>query len=159
MTEGRPVRDETESPHPIPDSRRPASPGTRPIPDGWPRGSGYSHAVSAEGRTLFLSGQIGWNPITERVVEGGMAAQGRQAFMNIVALLAAGGAEPTHLVRLTWFVTGREAYLRERRAIGAAYREIFGRHYPAMSVVVVSTLLEPGAEIEIEATAVVPPNA
>jgi enamine deaminase RidA (YjgF/YER057c/UK114 family) len=152
MTEGRPVLDETESPHPIPDSRF-------PIPDGWPRGNGYSHAVSAEGRTLFLSGQIGWNPITERVVEGGIAAQARQAFMNIVALLVAGGAEPAHLVRLTWFITGREAYLRERRAIGAAYREVFGRHYPAMSVVVVSTLLEPGAEIEIEATAVVPPNA
>ena len=142
------------SPFPVP-----APTASEIRPNGWPRGSGYSHAVSAEGRALFLSGQIGWNPITERVVEGGMAAQARQAFMNIGALLAAGGAEPAHLVRLTWFVTGREAYLRERRAIGAAYREIFGRHYPAMSVVVVSTLLEPGAEIEIEATAVVPPNA
>jgi enamine deaminase RidA (YjgF/YER057c/UK114 family) len=135
--------------NPIPDSRF-------PIPDGWPRGSGYSHAVSAEGRTIFVSGQIGWNPVTERLVEGGMAAQTRQALMNIAAVLAAAGAEPAHLVRLTWFITGREAYLRERRAIGAAYREVFGRHFPAMSVVVVATLLEPGAEVEIEATAVIP---
>ena len=152
MRNEEPTRGEIDPARPIPDSRF-------PIPDGWPRGNGYSHAVSDEGRTLFLSGQIGWNPITERVVDGGIAAQARQAFMNIVALLAAGGAEPAHLVRLTWFVTGREVYLRERRAIGAAYREIIGRHYPAMSVVVVSTLLEPGAEIEIEATAVLPPNA
>ena len=128
-----------------------------PIPDGWPRGSGYSHAVVAEGRQLFISGQIGWNPITERLVDGGIAAQARQALANIAAVLAAAGAEPAHLVRLTWFITGRETYLRERRAIGAAYRELLGRHFPAMSVVVVSTLLEPGAEVEIEATAVIPP--
>jgi enamine deaminase RidA (YjgF/YER057c/UK114 family) len=145
----QPPRGDTKPVQSIPDSRF-------PIPDGWPRGNGYSHAVSAEGRTLFISGQIGWNPITERLVDGGMAAQTRQALVNIVAVLGAGGAEPGHLVRLTWFVTGREAYLRERRAIGAAYREIIGRHFPAMSVVVVSTLLEPGAEVEIEATAVVP---
>jgi enamine deaminase RidA (YjgF/YER057c/UK114 family) len=125
-------------------------------PDKWPQGSGYSHGISAEGRTLFISGQIGWNPITERLVEGGIAAQTRQALANIAAVLTAGGAEPAHLVRLTWFITSREAYLRERRAIGVAYREFFGRHFPAMSVVVVSTLLEPGAEVEIEATAVVP---
>jgi enamine deaminase RidA (YjgF/YER057c/UK114 family) len=85
-----------------------------------------------------------------------MAAQTRQALANIAAVLAAAGAEPAHLVRLTWFITGREAYLRERRAIGAAYREVLGRHFPAMSVVVVATLLEPGAEVEIEATAVIP---
>ncbi len=96
---------------------------------------------------LFVSGQIGWNPITERLVDGGMAAQTRQALVNIVAVLVAGGAEPAHLVRLTWFITGREAYLRERRAIGAAYRDVIGRHFPAMSVVVVATLLEPGAEV------------
>jgi enamine deaminase RidA (YjgF/YER057c/UK114 family) len=142
--------------NPSPDSRRPASPGSRPIPDGWPRGSGYSHAVVAEGRQIYISGQIGWNPVTERLVEGGMAAQTRQALANIATVLAAAGAEPAHLVRLTWFITGREAYLRERRAIGAAYREVFGRHFPAMSVVVVATLLEPGAEVEIEATAVIP---
>jgi enamine deaminase RidA (YjgF/YER057c/UK114 family) len=139
------------SPFPVPGQS-----GTEIRPDGWPRGSGYSHAVSAEGRTIFVSGQIGWNPVTERLVDGGMAAQTRQALANIAAVLAAAGAEPAHLVRLTWFITGREAYLRERRAIGAAYREVFGRHFPAMSVVVVATLLEPGAEVEIEATAVIP---
>jgi enamine deaminase RidA (YjgF/YER057c/UK114 family) len=110
----------------------------------------------AEGRSLFLSGQIGWNPITERLVDGGLTAQTRQALANIATLLAAAGAEPAHVVRLTWFITSREAYLRERRAIGAAYRDVMGRHFPAMSIVVVSTLLEPGAEVEIEATAVVP---
>jgi enamine deaminase RidA (YjgF/YER057c/UK114 family) len=127
-----------------------------PIPDGWPRGSGYSHAVSAAGRQLFLAGQIGWDPVAQKLVEGGLVAQTRQALANIVAVLSAGGAQPTHLVRLTWFITDRDAYLRERRAIGAAYRDAIGRHFPAMSVVVVSALLEPGAEVEIEATAVVP---
>ena len=139
------------SPFPVPGQS-----GTEIRPNGWPRGAGYSHAVSVEGRQIYISGQIGWNPITERLVDGGMAAQTRQALANIAAVLAAAGAEPAHLVRLTWFITGREAYLRERRAIGAAYREVFGRHFPAMSVVVVATLLEPGAEVEIEATAVIP---
>ena len=156
---GRPAND-ARSAQPVPGSPFPVpgQSGSEIRPDGWPRGSGYSHAVAAEGRQIFISGQIGWNPITERLVEGGMAAQTRQALANIVAVLAAAGAAPAHIVRLTWFVTGREAYLRERRAIGAAYRELFGRHFPAMSVVVVATLLEPGAEVEIEATAVIPPS-
>ena len=85
-----------------------------------------------------------------------MAAQARQAFQNIVAVLAAAGATPDSLVRLTWFITDRDAYLRDTTGIGAAYREVIGRHFPAMSVLVVSALLEPGAVIEIEATAVVP---
>lgn len=135
--------------HSIPDFRF-------PIPDGWPRGSGYSHAVVAEGRQIFIAGQIGWDPVIMKVVSGGVVAQSRQAFANIAAVLAAAGATPAHLVRLTWFVTDRDAYLRERAAIGAAYREVLGRHFPAMSVVVVAGLLEPGAEVEIEATAVLP---
>ena len=139
------------SPFPVP-----ARGGGEIRPADWPAGSGYSHGVSSEGRFIILSGQIGWNPITERLVEGGIAAQTRQALANIATLLAAGGAEPAHLVRLTWFITSREAYLRERRTIGSVYREVIGRHFPSMSVIVVSTLLEPGAEVEIEATAVVP---
>ena len=127
-----------------------------PIPDGWGRGSGYSHVVVAEGKQIFIAGQIGWDPITRVVIPGGMVAQASQAFENISTVLDAAGATADHLVRLTWFITDRDAYLRDAKAIGAAYRDKLGRHYPAMSVIVVSALLEPGAVIEIEATAVVP---
>ena len=126
-------------------------------PTSWPGGSGYAHGVAAEGRQLFVAGQIGWDPVTHVMVPGGLVAQTRQALANVAAVLAAAGAEPVHLVRLTWFVTDRAGYLRDRKAIGAAYRDVIGRHYPAMSVVVVAGLLEQGAEVEIEATAVVPP--
>ena len=149
MSDARSLGGETVTQRSIPDSRF-------PIPDGWARGSGYSHAVAAEGRQIFIAGQIGWDPATMKVVPGGVVAQSRQAFANIAAVLAAAGATPANLVRLTWFITDRDAYLRERAAIGAAYREVLGRHFPAMSVVVVAGLLEPGAEVEIEATAVVP---
>ena len=125
-------------------------------PADWPQGSGYSHGFSAEGRAVFVAGQIGWDPITQTVVPGGMSAQVRQAFANIAAVLDAAGARPEHLVRLTWFITDRDAYLRERKTIGAAYREVIGRHFPPMSVIVVAGLLEPGAVVEIEATAVIP---
>ncbi len=125
-------------------------------PANWPPGSGYSHGYSAEGRAVFLAGQIGWDPVTQMVVPGGMSAQVRQALANIVTVLEAAGARPADLVRLTWFVTDRDAYLRDRKAIGAAYREIVGRHFPPMSVIVVAGLLEPGAVVEIEATAVIP---
>jgi len=138
------------------DSKPSGSESRFPVPEGWPRGSGYSHGVVAEGRQVFVAGQIGWEPVTRKVVSGGLATQARQAFQNILAVLRAAGAHPEHLVRLTWFITNRDAYLDARDAIGAAYRETIGRHFPAMSVVVVSALLEPGAEIEIEATAVVP---
>ena len=124
-------------------------------PANWPQGSGFSHGFSAEGRVVFVAGQIGWDPITQTVVPGGMSAQVRQAFANIVTVLDAAGARPDHLVRLTWFITDRDAYLRERKAIGSAYREVVGRHFPPMSVIVVAGLLEPGAVVEIEATAVI----
>ena len=130
-----------------------------PLPTGWPRGSGYAHAVSADGRLLFISGQIGWDPVRERLVTGGLVDQTRQALQNIAAVLAAAGAEPSHLVRLTWFITDRDAYLRDRKSIGAAYRDVIGRHFPTMSVIVVAGLLEPGAMVEIEATAVIPHGA
>ena len=149
MSSARDPHGDVSPGQPIPDSRF-------PIPEGWSRGSGYSHAVVAEGRQIFIAGQIGWDPVTMKVVPGGLVAQTRRAFANIAAVLTAAGATPAHLVRLTWFITDRDAYLRERAAIGAAYREVLGRHFPAMSVVVVAGLLEPGAEVEIEATAVLP---
>ena len=125
-------------------------------PDGWPRPAGYADGVVAEGRILAISGQIGWDPTTGAFGSDDFAEQTAQALRNVVAVLRAGGAEPAHLVRLTWFVTDRAAYVAARRAIGTAYRAILGAHYPAMSVVVVAGLLEERALVEIEATAVVP---
>jgi enamine deaminase RidA (YjgF/YER057c/UK114 family) len=112
--------------------------------------------MSSEGRLVFVAGQIGWDPATQKLAAGGFDAQTRQALENIVAVLAAAGAQPRHLVRLTWFITDRDAYLLARKAIGAAYRDVIGRHFPTMSVLVVAGLLEPRALVEIEATAVVP---
>jgi enamine deaminase RidA (YjgF/YER057c/UK114 family) len=102
---------------------------------------------------VFVSGQIGWDG-AEHIVSDDFAAQARQALANIVTVLATAGAKPEHLVRLTWFVTSRDEYNAALTAIGASYRELIGRHYPAMSVVVVAGLLEPRAKVEIEATAV-----
>jgi enamine deaminase RidA (YjgF/YER057c/UK114 family) len=128
-------------------------------PEGWGRGSGYAHGVVAEGRVIFCAGQIGWDPRTRRLVEGGFAAQVAQALSNVVELLAAAGAGPGDVARMTWYITDRSAYLDAAASIGTAYRERFGRHYPAMSVVVVAGLLEAGALVEIEATAVLPPTS
>jgi enamine deaminase RidA (YjgF/YER057c/UK114 family) len=125
-----------------------------PVPDGWPRGSGYSHAVVAEGRAIYIAGQIGWDPVSLQLANGGLIGQTRQALQNVVAVLASAGAGPAELVRLTWFVTDRDAYLVARQAMGEVYREVIGRYFPAMSVVFVSALVEPGALVEIEATAV-----
>lgn len=124
-------------------------------PDGWARPRGYANGVSATGRLIFVAGQIGWNA-EQQLVAGGLVAQTRQALGNIVAILAVDGARPEHLVRLTWYVTDRASYLAEGTALGAAYREVIGRHFPAMSAVEVRALMEPGAVVEIEATAVVP---
>lgn len=125
-------------------------------PAGWPRPSGYSDGVSVSGRLVALAGQIGWNPATAKFESDQLTAQTRQALTNVVTLLAEAGAEPRHLVRLTWFLTDREAYMGARPEIGAAYREVIGAHYPPMSLVFVSSLVEPRAKVEIEATAVVP---
>ena len=129
-------------------------------PRDWPRGSGYAHGFAAEGRLLFVAGQIGCDPrAPTTLVSGGLVAQTRQALENVVTVLSAAGAEPSNLVRLTWFVTDREAYLRDRASIGEVYRDVVGRHFPAMSVIFVAGLVEPGALVEIEATAVIPPIA
>ena len=125
-------------------------------PPGWPRPRGYSNGVSAVGRMVAVSGQIGWDPATERIVSTDFAAQADRALENLVSVLAAGGATPAHVVRLTWFVTDRAAYLAARVALSSLYRKHFGTHYPAMSVIFVTSLVEEGALVEIEGTAVVP---
>jgi enamine deaminase RidA (YjgF/YER057c/UK114 family) len=122
-------------------------------PPGWARPRGYANGVAAAGRQVFVAGQIGWDA-GQRIVSDDFAAQARQALANVVAVLACAGARPEHLVRLTWYVTSRDDYNASLAEIGASYRELIGRHYPAMSVVVVAGLLEPRAKVEIEATAV-----
>ncbi len=126
------------------------------LPDGWPRPRGYANGAVATGKFAVFAGQIGWDPATSVIASDDFAAQTRQALHNIVALLLAAGARPTDLVRLTWFITDRDEYVAASREIGTAYREIIGSHYPTMSVIVVSGLLEPRARVEIEATAVIP---
>ena len=123
-------------------------------PPDWLRPRGYSNGIAAEGRQVFISGQIGWNA-EQQFAGDDLAAQVRQALANVVEVLACAGAKPEHLVRLTWYVTSREEYYASIERIGAAYREVIGRHFPAMSVVVVAGLLEPRAKVEIEATAVI----
>ncbi len=124
-------------------------------PEGWPRPRGYANGVSASGRTIFVAGQVGWDA-KQRIVEGGMVAQTRQALENIVTILALDGARAEHIVRLTWYVTDRDAYLKAGLALGVAYRQVMGKHFPAMSAVEVKSLMEPDALVEIEATAVLP---
>jgi enamine deaminase RidA (YjgF/YER057c/UK114 family) len=125
-------------------------------PEGWLAPRGYSNGISATGRVISIAGQIGWNPVTCQIETANFVAQVAQALRNVVAILARAGAKPDHLVRMTWFITDRGEYMSTRGAIGDVYREIIGRHYPAMSVVVVHGLIEPDADIEIEATAIVP---
>ena len=125
-------------------------------PSEWPQGSGYAHGMMAEGRVLCLAGQIGWDARTQLVVPGGLVPQIRQALANVVTVLEAGGGTPSDIVRLTWFITDRDGYLREQKAIGSAYRDVMGKHFPAMSVIVVAGLLERDALVEIEATAILP---
>jgi enamine deaminase RidA (YjgF/YER057c/UK114 family) len=123
-------------------------------PPGWAPPRGYANGVAAAGRQVYVGGQIGWDA-NQRIVSDDFTAQARQALANIVAVLTAAGAKPEHLVRLTWYVTSRDEYNAALAGIGAAYRELIGRHYPAMSLVVVAGLLEPRAKVEIEATAVI----
>lgn len=125
------------------------------LPNGWPRPRGYANGVAASGTVISVAGQIGWTP--QGVFESDdLVAQVRQALANVVAVLAAGGAEPRDLVRLTWFVVDRDEYVARGSEIGAAFREIIGHYDIAMSTVQVVALVEPRAKVEIEATAVVP---
>lgn len=124
-------------------------------PRNWKPAVGYANGITARGRMIFTGGLVGWDA-DQHFQTDDFAGQVRQVLENIVAVLAEGGAGPQHLVRLTWYVTDKHEYLGALREIGAAYREVIGRHYPAMALVQVAGLVEDRAKVEIEATAVVP---
>ncbi|MCW6530440.1 RidA family protein [Sphingomonas sp. MMSM20] len=124
-------------------------------PAGWPRPKGYSNAIEARGRQIFVSGLVGWNE-EEKFERTDLAGQFEQILRNLVALLVEADAGPEHVVRMTWYITDRADYLDNARRIGEIYRAIMGRNYPAMAVVQVVALMEAAAKIEIEVTAVVP---
>jgi enamine deaminase RidA (YjgF/YER057c/UK114 family) len=124
-------------------------------PEGWAKPKGYANGVAAEGRLVFVGGQIGWNGQCQFETDD-FVGQVRQTLQNIVDVLAAGGARPEHVVSMTWYVTDKREYLASLAAMGKTYREIMGRHFPAMAVVQVTALVEDRAKVEIQATAVVP---
>ena len=124
-------------------------------PKNWKPALGYSNGMAARGRLVVTGGIIGWN--ADQVFEtDDFAGQAAQVLRSIVEVLACAGARPEHLVRLTWYVTDKREYLASLKALGSAYREIIGKHYPAMALVQVVALVEDRAKVEIEATAVVP---
>jgi enamine deaminase RidA (YjgF/YER057c/UK114 family) len=125
------------------------------LPPGWPRGKGYSHGIEAEGKLVFVAGQIGWNEKGE-IVSNDFVAQLRQALLNTRAVLAAAGAGPEHIARMTWYILDKKEYLARLSEVGAVYREVLGRNYPAMAVIEVKGFIEDGARLEIETTAVIP---
>jgi enamine deaminase RidA (YjgF/YER057c/UK114 family) len=124
-------------------------------PPDWPRPKGYANGVATRGSLVFVSGIVGWNA-QEQFASSNFAAQVRQALLNIVEILQQAKAKPEHIARMTWYVLDKDEYLASAEEMGAAYREIIGRHYPAMTVVEVSGLVEANARVEIEVTAVVP---
>ena len=124
-------------------------------PKNWDPTTGFSNGVAAEGRQVFVAGQIGWNARQE-IVDDDFVAQVEQALRNVVDILAEADARPEHLVRLTWYITDRREYLARSSEVGLAYRRVIGRHFPAMTLVQVMALVEERAKVEIEATAVVP---
>jgi enamine deaminase RidA (YjgF/YER057c/UK114 family) len=126
-------------------------------PQGWAPAKGYANGVAAEGRQVFIAGQIGWNESCEFVSDD-FIAQVEQALKNILAVLKEAGGGPEHLVRLTWYLTDKGEYVARQRELGEAYRRVLGKNFPAMSAVVVMALIEDRAKVEIEATAVIPPG-
>jgi enamine deaminase RidA (YjgF/YER057c/UK114 family) len=124
-------------------------------PSRWPRPKGYSNGIAASGRTIFVSGMIGWNEKGE-IVSSDFVAQVAQALRNIVEVLAEANANPAHIVRMNWYVLDKEEYVSAYKQLGATYREIIGSHFPAMTAVQVASLIEDAARVEIEVTAVVP---
>ncbi len=124
-------------------------------PRNWKPAKGYANGVAADGRMIFVAGQIGWNAAQEFESED-FVAQIRQALRNIVAVVGEAGGKPEHITRLTWYVIDKKEYLTRLAEIGEAYRSVMGRHFPAMTMVQVSALMEDPAKVEIEASAVVP---
>ena len=124
-------------------------------PPGWRRPGGYSNGVAAEGRFVFVAGLIGWDENSEFQSDD-FIAQTAQALKNTVAVLAEAGAGPEHVTRMTWYITDKQEYLTHGRELGEVYRDIMGRHYPAMAMVQVAGLMDDRAKVEIETTAVVP---
>jgi enamine deaminase RidA (YjgF/YER057c/UK114 family) len=127
-------------------------------PKHWARTRGFSHGVAAEGRQVFVAGQVGWN-VRQEIVGDDFVAQVEQALHNVVDILAEADARPEHLVRLTWYVCDKQEYLKRSSEVGEVYRRIIGRHFPAMTLVQVAALVEDRARVEIEATAIVPIRA
>lgn len=127
-------------------------------PEGWPRPRGYSNGMAARGEVLAIAGQIGWDE-EEALVSAEFVPQFRQALANVAAVLTAAGGRPEHLLSLTIYVTDKHEYVREIAGVGAAYREILGKHFPAMALVQVADLLLPGAKVEIQGLAVLPAPA
>ena len=124
-------------------------------PRGWRPSKGFSNGVVAQGRTIFLAGQVGWNA-EQRFESGDFIAQARQALANIVTLVQEAGGRAEHITRLTWFILDKQEYLSRQRELGEVYRSVMGKHFPAMTLVQVGALVEDAAKVEIEATAVVP---
>lgn len=124
-------------------------------PRNWKAPKGYANGIAAEGKQVFVAGQVGWNERSEFDSDD-FVAQVEQALSNIVRVVAEAGGEPRHLTRLTWYVTNKTEYVTRQREVGDAYRRVVGRYFPAMTLVVVAGLLEDGAKVEIEATAVIP---
>ena len=124
-------------------------------PRNWKPTRGYANGVAAEGRMVFLAGQIGWNA-EQKFESRDFVAQTRQALRNIVAIVQEAGGKPEHITRLTWFITDKDEYLSRLSEVGEAYRSVMGKHFPAMTMVQVAALIEDDAKVEIEALAVVP---
>lgn len=124
-------------------------------PAAWARPRGYSNGVVAEGRQVFIAGQVGWN-VDQRFEHKDLAGQTRQALQNIVDVLAQAGGRPEHITRMTWYLLDKRDYVAQAGPIGAAYRDVIGRHFPAMSAIQVGGLIEEAALVEIEVTAVIP---
>jgi len=124
-------------------------------PDNWVASKGYTNGVTAEGRQVFVAGQVGWNAHAEFESDD-FVAQVEQALSNVMQILVKAGGKPSHLVRLNWYLTDKAEYVARQKEVGEAYRRVIGRHFPTMTLLIVAGLLEAGAKVEIEATAVIP---
>lgn len=124
-------------------------------PDNWVASKGYTNGVAAEGRQVFVAGQVGWNTYA-KFESDDFVAQVEQALSNVMQILVKAGGKPSHLVRLNWYLTDKAEYVARQKEVGEVYRRVIGRHFPAMTLLIVAGLLEAGAKVEIEATAVIP---